>query len=62
MSQCDEYCDNHGCNQGPGCAARSSPIKQPARRDEPTALAADHAASGWPVQRLPSDDTEGGEA
>lgn len=25
---CDAFCANHGCNQGPGCAARAKPIRR----------------------------------
>jgi hypothetical protein len=24
MSTCDDYCNNYGCNQGPGCPARAA--------------------------------------
>lgn len=26
MSRCDDYCCNHGCNQGRNCPARVAPI------------------------------------
>ena len=27
---CDDYCCNHGCNQGRNCVARKTPAAQPA--------------------------------
>jgi hypothetical protein len=28
MSRCDDYCCNHGCNQGRDCPARKAPFVQ----------------------------------
>ena len=28
MNDCDEYCTNHGCNQGWDCPVRAKPIRR----------------------------------
>ena len=28
MNDCDEYCTNHGCNQGHDCPVRTKPIRR----------------------------------
>ncbi|MEY2686738.1 MAG: hypothetical protein RL375_936 [Pseudomonadota bacterium] len=34
MNRCDEYCDNHGCNRGPGCPAGGGCHSMPGCKDE----------------------------
>lgn len=31
---CDDYCCNHGCNQGRNCPARKTPAKSTERADQ----------------------------
>lgn len=35
MSRCDDYCCNHGCNQGRDCPARVAKVGQRMQAPEP---------------------------
>lgn len=35
MSRCDDYCCNHGCNQGRDCPARVAKVGQRMQTHEP---------------------------
>ena len=49
---CDDYCCNHGCNQGRNCPARKTPatqraIDEQAKTDRQAACCTEQASSSW---------------